>query len=260
VSWDVQSAASALLDAERARREIAPLSDEWPAMDMATGYAVQDEVIRRREGSGERIVGVKLGLTSKAKQRRMKVDIPVIGHLTDAMILASGEPVPLGELIHPRVEPEIVFVLGRPLAGPGVTAAQALGAVSAVCAGVEVIDSRYEAFRFLGPDVVADNTSAARFVVGPLSVSPERLDLSLEACLVSVEGRVTDSAAGAAVLGHPAEALALAANELGSRGTVLEAGWVVLTGGMTDAVAMQGTPGGISFEWTSLGSISLRAA
>ena len=260
MSWDVASAASTLIEAERSRSQIAPLSDWWPGMDMAAGYAIQDEVIRRRRSSGERIVGMKLGLTSKAKQQRMKVDIPVLGQLTDAMVLGAGETVPLAELIHPRVEPEIVFVLGRSLAGPGVTAAQALDAVSAVHSGVEVIDSRYEAFRFLGPDVVADNTSAARFVLGPVAVSPERLDLALEACVVSVEGRVTDSATGAAVLGHPSEALALAANELGSRGLVLEAGWLVLTGGMTDAVPVQGAPGGVSFEWTNLGSISLRAA
>jgi 2-oxo-3-hexenedioate decarboxylase len=186
----------------------------------------------------------------------MNVDSPLTGWLTDAMVLPTGVAVPQSELIHPRAEPEIAFVLGRPLAGPGVTAATAMEAVDRVYGGLEIIDSRYRDFRFTLPDVVADNASSARFVLGSVGVSPEGLDLELEAVLLEVDGAIVDSATGAAVQGHPAEALALAANDLGRRGLRLEAGWVILTGGMTDAVHVR--PGSkVAAHFTNLGSVTV---
>lgn len=247
--------ADALLEAERDGTAIAPLTDVDPGLDVESAYAIQAETLRRRLGRGEHLTGVKLGLTSVAKQRRMGIDTPIVAWLTDAMSLPLGVPLPAG-LIHPRVEPEIVFVLGRRLAGPGVTAAAALEAVASVRAGLEVIDSRFADFRFGLADVIADNASSGRYVLGPVTRGPEALDLALEACLLSLDGRVIDSATGAAVLGHPAEALALAANLLGRRGLGLEEGWAVLTGGMTDAVAL--APGqSIRAEFTHLGSLTL---
>lgn len=258
-AWDVPRAAGELLAAERDRRDRGPITDEWPGLDLATAYRVQDELLHRKVAAGERVVGVKLGLTSRAKQRRMGVDSPLTAWITDAMVLPAGEPVPLGELIHPRVEPEIVFVLGERLEGPGVTAATALAAVRSVHAGLEVIDSRYADFRFTLPDVVADNASSARFAVGGRSDAPGDLDLALEACLLEVDGQVVDSATGAAVQGHPAEALALAANALAERGLALEAGWLVLTGGMTDAVPL-GPGTSVTGHFTSLGSVTVQGA
>ncbi|GAA4383575.1 2-keto-4-pentenoate hydratase [Tsukamurella soli] len=252
--WDVSRAATALLDAEATRTDRRPVTDDWPELDLATAYQVQDELIRRKVADGEHIVGVKLGLTSRAKQRRLGIDSPLVAWLTDAMVLQAGVPVPTGRLIHPRVEPEIVFVLGERLSGPGVTAATAMAAVRSVSAGLEVIDSRFIDFRFTLPDVVADNASSARFVVGGAERDPRSLDLALEACVLSVNGTVVDSATGAAVQGHPAEALALAANALAERGIALEPGWVVLTGGMTDAVFIE--PGDqIAAEFTHLGNV-----
>lgn len=237
---------------DRVDRE--PLTDEWPDLDLETAYAVQDEVLRRKVAAGERVVGVKLGLTSRAKQQRMNVHAPLTGWLTDAMVLPAGVPVPQADLIHPRAEPELVFVLGSALEGPGVTAASALAAVDMVYGGLEIIDSRYRDFRFTLPDVVADNASSARFVIGPVGRRPDELDLALEACLLEVDGAIVDSATGAAVQGHPAEALALAANDLAQRGLRLEPGWIVLTGGMTDAVFTQ--PGGVvAAHFTNLGSV-----
>lgn len=253
------AAVDELLGRERDRRDGPPLTDEWPELDLATAYRIQDMTLARRVARGETVVGVKLGLTSRAKQQRMGVDSPLVAWLTDAMVLPTGEPVAHDSLIHPRVEPEIVFVLGRPLQGPGVTMAQAMNAVESVHAGVEVIDSRYADFRFTLPDVVADNASSGQFVLGPVSQRVDGLDLSLEACVVEVDGRVVDTATGAAVQGHPGEALALAANDLGRRGIALEAGWIVLTGGMTDAVAMQPTTA-VTVDFTHLGSISVRGS
>jgi 2-oxo-3-hexenedioate decarboxylase len=256
--WDVQRAASAVLDAESSRTDRVPLTDEWPELDgrLDLAYAVQDELLGRKLAAGQVRTGVKLGLTARAKQRQMNVTSPLTGFLTDAMVLPAGEPVPQDELIHPRVEPEIVFVLGRPLLGPGVTAATALAAVERVHGGIEVIDSRYRDFRFTLADVVADNASSARFVLGPVGRRPEDLDLALEACLLEVDGVVVDSATGAAVQGHPAQALALAANTLGARGITLEPGWLVLTGGLTPAVTIEpGTT--VAAHFTSLGTVHL---
>ena len=254
--WTVATAAAALLDAEEARADREPLTDDWPGLDLVTGYAVQDETLRRRLARGERLAGLKLGLTSRAKQQRMGIAAPLTAWLTDAMVLPAGAAVPRERLIHPRAEPEIVFVMRDRLAGPGVTAAAALAAVGSVHAGVEVIDSRYRDFRFTLPDVVADNASTGCFVTGPVGMPPAGLDLALEACLLEVDGQVVDSAAGAAVQGHPAEALALAANDLGRRGLAVEPGWIVLTGGMTDAVPVP--PGtSVAAHFTHLGSVFL---
>lgn len=250
---NVREAAAALLGTVSER---SPLSEEWPGLDVDTAYAIQDEALRLRRARGETLVGLKLGLTSRAKQQRMGIDSPLLAWLTDAMVLPAGVPVP--SLIHPRAEPELVFVLGSRLAGPGVTAATALAAVDRVYGGIEVIDSRYTDYRFTLPDAVADNGSSAYFSVGPVGLPPLALDLSLEAALLEVDGQIVDTATGAAVQGHPAEALALAANALGARGLALEPGWLVLTGGMTDAVPLR--PGSrVAAHFSHLGSITLSA-
>lgn len=257
--WDTELAAETLLAAEHARTDRGRLTDDWPELDSKTAYQIQDRIIARKVDSGERIIGVKLGLTSRAKQEQMGVTSPLTAWLTDAMALPAGEPVPLAHLIHPRVEPEIVFVLSDRLQGPGVTAASALAAVGSVYAGVEVIDSRYTDFKFRLPDVIADNASSSRFILGSVPRQPDGLDLALEACLLQVNGNVVHSATGATVQGHPAEALAFAANELGRRGKALERGWIVLTGGMTDAVFVQ-IGDHIVAEFTHLGSLTITGA
>ncbi|MGI6870699.1 2-keto-4-pentenoate hydratase [Amycolatopsis sp. 3B14] len=252
--WSIAEAARVLLAAEDAGTARGPITEEWPGLDVRTAYAVQDEALRLRLARGEKLIGLKLGLTSKAKQERMGVDRPVMAWLTDAMVLPAADPLP--KLIHPRAEPEIVFVLGSRLAGPGVTAATAMAAVDRVYAGIEVIDSRYADFRFAAPDTIADNASSSVFRVGSVGVAPTGLDLTLEACLLEADGAIVDSATGAAVLGHPGEALALAANALAERGLALEEGWIVLTGGLTDAVPI--SPGArVAAHFTSLGSVTL---
>jgi 2-oxo-3-hexenedioate decarboxylase len=258
MTWDIDTAATVLLDAERQRRDRGPLTDEWPELDLDTAYRVQKRLIEKKVEAGEKVVGVKLGLTSRAKQERMGITSPLTAVLTDGYVLEADVPIPLGELIHPRVEPEIVFVMGKRLEGPGITAATALDAVESVHAGLEVIDSRYIDFKFTLPDVVADNASSARFLVGGKALSPKNLDLTLEACVLTVNGTVVDTAAGAAVQGHPAEALALAANALAERGEAIEAGQLVLTGGLTDAVFVHAGDQ-IGAEFTRLGSVFVTA-
>jgi 2-oxo-3-hexenedioate decarboxylase len=254
--WDVESVAAELLRCEDERREREPFTDEWPGLDLDTGYEIQDLNLATRLERGEKLIGVKLGLTSRAKQQRMGVHFPFVAWLTDAMVLPVGDPVPQDKLIHPRIEPEIVFVMGERLEGPGVTAEQALAAVATVFAGAEVIDSRYRDFKFAAGDVVADNASSGAYVVGATGLAPSAVDLVAEEVLVEVDGEIVDKATGAAVLGHPAEALALAVNELARRGLAIEAGWTVLTGGMTDAVFA--TPGStVACRFATLGSVEL---
>lgn len=248
-----------LLAAEASAREIDPITDSWSDLSVETAYAIQDSSLERRRARGERLVGLKLGLTSRAKQRQMGVAEPLVAWLTDAMAMPAGDPVPLARLIHPRAEPEIAFVLGRDLKGPGVTAAAAMDAVRSVTAAVEVIDSRFRDYRFTLPDVIADNASSCGFLTGPVTRPAAGLDLSLEACLVSLDGQAFHSATGAAVLGHPGEALAHGANLLARRGLKLEAGWLVLTGALTDAVPLR-AGSAATFEFTSLGTIAVSGA
>lgn len=244
-----------LLAAEADRTEIASFADEFPEFTPDDAYRVQHALVQRRVSAGEQIIGIKLGLTSRAKQQRMGVSSPLTAVITDAMHLDPGVPIPFDRLIHPRVEPEIVFVLGTDLAGPGVTPETAMGAVASVHAGLEVIDSRYQDFRFTLADVIADNASSSYFAVGGTAAPAMGSDLANEACVLRVNGEVIDTATGAAVQGHPAAALALAANALGARGASIPAGSIVLTGGLTDAVPV--APGdSVSVEFTTLGSVT----
>ncbi len=234
-STEVAKWADYLIGAVRRNEAVHPITDVEPALTIDDAYAIQEEILQRRLSSGERIVGAKVGLTSRAKQQEMGISEPVFGWLTDAMALETDASLDLETVIHPRVEPEIVFVLGRALAGPGIGVHDVLEATSAICCGLEVLDSRFTDFRFLLPDVVADNTSASHFVLGSIMTPQTGIDLPSVGCLFEENGAVAATAAGAAILGHPATAVAELANFLSRRGRHLEAGWIVLSGGMTSA-------------------------
>jgi 2-oxo-3-hexenedioate decarboxylase len=254
--WSVAQVADRLLNAEASASAQTSISAEWDGLDLRAAYEAQDIAVRMRVVRGETVTGVKLGVTSRAKQIQVGVDSPSTAWLTDAMILPMGAPVPLDRLIHARAEPEIAFVMGSRLSGPGVSAATALAAVDHVVGAIEIIDSRFSGYKFTMMDAVADNNSSGCYVTGPISRRPEDLNLGMEACLLEVDGEIVDSATGAAVWGHPAEALAFAANALGKRGLAIEPGWVILTGGMTDAVAIR--PGArIAAHFTSLGTVTI---
>ena len=255
----ISETAAALIAAETNQLECEPLTDTWPDLLPAVAYDIQDAALRIRLARGEHLVGVKLGLTSVAKQRQMNVDSPLTAWLTDAMALEPGAAIPRNRLIHARAEPEIVFYMGDRLAGPGVTRERALAAVAAVGCGIEILDSRYRDFRFKLADVIADNASSAFFFAGLTRVSPSEVDLSAEKCEVIVGGTRVAEGFGRDVQGHPAEALALAANSLSTRGHAIEAGWVVLTGGMTDAVVLPCTS---TFEvrFAHLGDLIIRSS
>lgn len=248
--------AKALHQAITSRSEIEPFSKKGVVIGTDEAYDLQDELVALLDSP---VVGYKLGLVSKAKQIQMKVSEPVYGTLTAAMEVAPEDPVPFAELIHPRCEPELVFRIGDDIDATEhpVTASEALAATAAVTGGIEIIDSRYQAFAFTHTDVIADNTSAARYVLGTRWAHPAEVDLGLLGMILEVDGEVVASAAGASLAGHPAQALALAANHLGRRGQILPAGAVVLAGGMTDAVPLK--PGmSVAATYASLGSVTVR--
>lgn len=252
----IVEAARALYDAEQGHTEVPPLTDAWPDLDLNTGYRIQQSLVNLKIDAGEIVTGFKLGLTSAAKQKQMGVTSPLSAWLTDVMLHPRGTPVETARLIHPRVEPEIVFELAKPLQGPGVTYEQVLASVRGVRAGLEVIDSRYHDFRFKLPDVVADNASSALFVLGEDVVMAADIDLAAEGCTLSVNGAPVDSATGAAVQGHPARALATAVNDLATRGRGLKAGWTVLTGALTDAVYL-GPGNTVMARFDNLGTVQV---
>jgi 2-oxo-3-hexenedioate decarboxylase len=234
MTQDITGLAARLASAVADRTAIPPLSGELPGLDAAAGYAIQ---ALAREVAGP-LAGWKLGVTSRAKQAQVGLHEPVRGFLASANALDLGAPLRTGELIQPRAEPEIVFLMGRDLSGPAVTAADVLAATAGVATGIEILDSRFLDYRFTMPDVIADNASAGRYLVGA-PVSPDGIDLRLVGVVLEHNGEVTATAAGAASLGHPAAAVAWLARSLAAAGEGLRAGQIVLSGGLTAAVPLR---------------------
>jgi len=217
------------------RRELQAITKQVDDLTVDDAYAIQAALLELQLGRGDVLAGAKLGLTSVAKQEQMGVSEPVYGWVPASSVLDAANPVQLGELIHPRCEPELVFVLAEALSGPGVTASDVLDATKKIVGGIEVIDSRYEAFSFTLTDVIADNTSAARVMIGDGGVKPREVDLTTLGCVFEIDGQITGNATGAALLGDPAECVAMLANHLGKHGQQLDAGWIVMAGAATDA-------------------------
>lgn len=238
-------------------RDTEKLTDQHPEMSWEEAYAIQEAWRALALAEGARLVGFKAGLTSVAKMKQMGVETPVFGFLLDRFAIAEGGEAAAASLIHPRIEPEIAFVMKKRLAGPGVTLAQVLAATDFVIPAIEVIDSRYRDFRFDLKSVIADNTSAARFVLGGRARPVEALDLRTLGVVLSINGEARAFGAGAAVLGHPAAAVAELANHLARRGEALEAGQVVLSGGITEALAVAAGDH-VLLEVAELGTVGFR--
>jgi 2-keto-4-pentenoate hydratase len=225
--------ADALLAAERDRAPIRPFSKRNPFLSNDVAYATQELLVGRRGGE---VVGIKLGMTSKVKRDALGIREPVYGRITADMLVPPGLPITVAELIHPRAEPELALVVGRPIA-PGADVATVLEAIDAVHPAIEVADSRYaEPFRLV--DSVADNAGAARVVLGAPRKPAELADLHVLGCVFGFPDGF-DTAAGGAAMGHPAAALAWLAGALAARGDRIEPGTVVLTGGLTAAVPLR---------------------
>lgn len=195
-------------------------------------YAIQAEVVARRLERGEHRVGIKMGFTSRAKMMQMGLQDVIWGRLTSGMRVEEGTAIDLTDYIHPRVEPELAFILKRDLDG-AVTAPQALAAVEAIAPALEIIDSRFRDFRFTLPEVIADNASSSGFVIGPWH--DPREDFSNLGLTLNIDGRVAQAGSTATLLGHPLRSLVAAARVASQAGEPLRAGWVVMAGGATSA-------------------------
>jgi 2-keto-4-pentenoate hydratase len=249
--------ADELSQAATDRRPVEPLTDREPGLVVEDAYAIQTRVIQRRIDDGARVIGRKIGLTAKPMQELLGVDEPDFGVLLDDMFVEDGDEIDLGSLLQPRVEAELAFVMAEDLAGPGVTTARALTAIAGALPAIEVVDSRVADWRIKLVDTVADNASSGLLVVGGQLRPVTELDLRLLGVVVSRNGEVIDTGAGAAALGNPARCVAWLANKLGSLGAGLRAGDVVLPGAVHRMVAVK--PGDVfRAEFYRLGAVTAR--
>lgn len=232
----LQSAAACLEGAYETGEPVPPLIETYPDATLEDAYRIQQRVVRRWVERGDTVRGHKVGLASAAMQRQMGVDQPDYGHLTASMFHLEHQPIPIERFLQPRIEPEIAFVLGAELRGPGVTVADAARAVDFVLPALEIVDSRIQDWRISIIDTIADNASSGGVVLGSTPTKLGDVDLRLAGCVLHSGGMVAETGAGGAVLGSPINALVWLANTVGPLGVALQPGHVVLPGSMTKAI------------------------
>jgi len=254
----VDEVANTLLKAEDDKSPLAPLTETYPQMTVHDAYSVQMAVIKRKCARGEVLVGRKVGLTSKAMQDMLGVSEPDFGCITSSMMIHEDEDLHVRELIQPRIEPEIAFVLERDVRGPGETMPTVLASTKGVLPSLEVIDSRIKDWKIKLQDTVADNASSARVIAGERMNVVGSIDLAKVGVVFEKNGEVISTATGAAVLGNPALAVAWLANKLSEFGTYLLAGSFVMPGSLVAALpAKRGDQFRAVFD--RLGSVSVKA-
>lgn len=253
----IEALAEHLENAELNARDVVKVTDQYPQMTFTEALDVQWAIRRRKESRGTRIVGMKMGLTSWAKMAQMGVDKPCYGFLADYFSVPQGGAIDTKALIHPKVEAEIAFVTRDELSGPGCHVGQVLAATDFIVPAVEIIDSRYQNFKFDLVSVIADNSSSSRFVIGGRPLSVDAVDMRTLGVVMEKNGDVVELGAGAAVLGNPAASVAMLVNMLADRGEVLPAGSFVMTGGITAAVAVQAGDS-IVVRYQHLGDVTMK--
>lgn len=252
-----QELADRLWGAERGGAPIPPLSEEFPLLTVDDAYAIQTINVEKKLAEGRLLRGRKVGLTAKAMQQLVGVNEPDFGILLDDMFVEDGEEIPTDSLLQPRVEAEIAFLLGEDLAGPGVTTSNVLAAVKGVLPAIEIVDSRIADWKVALVDTVADNASSGRLVVGGCIKPVDFLDLRLMGIVLSRNGQVVETGAGAAALGNPARCVAWLANKLAKFDTKLRSGDIVLPGALHRMVVAQ--PGDtFRAEFEHLGAVTVR--
>src|ERR1700681_2776846 len=235
---DRKKCADTLIAAEKARKQAVQLSKTWPDITIEDAYAISTEVAKRKMAAGAKLIGHKVGLTSKAMQRSSQIDEPDYGHLLDYMMVPDGGRVPHENYCLPRVEIELAFIMGKPLKGPGIALPDVLRATEYVVPAIEIVDARLQDPRKI-VDTVADNGAAAGIAVGGRPVGPLDVDLRWVGGMMYRNSEIEETGLAAGVLGHPALGVAWLANKLGSMGTALEPGHLVLAGSFTRVVFAQ---------------------
>src|SRR5256886_3400585 len=235
---DRNKAADVLMRAEKERKQATQLSATWPDINIEDAYAISTEVSKLKLASGAKLIGHKVGLTSKAMQRSSQIDEPDYGHLFDDMMIADGAKISHENYCRPRVEIELAFIMGKPLKGPRVGLAEVLRATEYVVPAIEIVDARLQDPRRIF-DTVADNGAAAGIVVGGRPVKPLDIDLRWVGGIMYKNSEIEETGVAAGVLGHPALGVAWLANKLATHGVALEAGHSVLAGSVTRGVFPQ---------------------
>jgi 2-keto-4-pentenoate hydratase len=256
---DIASLAHRLIAAEQQCVPIEPITFLYPNLTEDDAYRVQMAVIATRVEHGDRVIGRKVGATSQAIQRFLQIDEPIYGTLLESNQVTNGETISLSQLIHPRVECEIAFLLGEDLVGSGIAVADVVEATQTVVASLEINDPRTREWKIGSREAIADNGVAARFVLGEQRVPMEGLDLPNVTVVLKKNGEEVASATGAAVLGDPARAVAWLANKLAENHQRLKAGEIVLPGSMTPIYPV-GAGDRVAAEFEALGSVSVRFA
>lgn len=231
----VADAAGRILRAYEKHTAIGPIVDAFPEATVTDAYRIQQEQVRNWVEAGDTVKGHKVGLASLAMQRQMGVHQPDYGHLLASRFHLEHMPLDASGFLQPRIEPEIAFVLGHELCGPGVTVADAMRAVDFVVPALEIVDSRIRDWQISIVDTIADNASSGGVVLGSRPTRLDATDLRTVGCTFHINGEIVSTGAGGAVLGSPINALVWLANTVGPLGITLEAGHVVLPGSMTRA-------------------------
>jgi 2-keto-4-pentenoate hydratase len=248
--------AADLAQAERSREPIAPLTSGHPDIDVVDAYEIQLINIRQRVAEGARVVGHKVGLSSKAMQQMMGVDEPDYGHLLDEMQIFEDVPVKAGNYLYPRVEVEVGFILSADLPGADCTEDDVLAATEALVPSIELIDTRITDWKIALCDTIADNASSAGFVLGKARVSPAEIDVKTIDAVLTRNGEVIAEGRSDAVLGNPVTAVAWLARKVESFGVRLRKGDVVLPGSCTRAIDARAGDEFVA-EFAGLGSVHL---
>lgn len=248
---EIAQAAGMLHEAERTRRQCGLLSLRHPEMTLDDAYAVQAALVARKRAAGARVIGWKIGLTSRAMQQALAIDTPDSGVLLDDMLFADAGTVPAGRFIQPRIEAEIAFVMKAPLAGTGVTRAEVLAATDYVCPSLEILDTRIlrsdpaSGRARIITDTISDNAANAGLVLGPQRHAVDRVDLRWIGAIVFRDGVVEETGLGAGVLNDPVTGILWLVHRLARYGQGIEAGQVLLSGSFIRPIE---APPGSRFE------------
>ncbi|CCQ97456.1 2-hydroxyhexa-2,4-dienoate hydratase [[Clostridium] ultunense Esp] len=255
--YTLEEMALRLREAEEKKEGIRPLTDLMPSLTPEEAYEIQLINIRRRISQGERVVGKKIGLTSKAMQHLLGVNEPDYGHLLDTMEIEAGSRAPWEKLLQPKVEGELAFILKERLKGPGVTTLDVIKAVDQMVPSIEIVDSRIRDWKIKLPDTIADNASSGLFLLGKEKVPLRDVDVTEIGMALYVNDTLVNTGVGAAALGNPLYSVAWLANFLGRFDIPLEAGEVVLSGALSAAVEVH--PGDrVKVEFADLETLTVQ--
>jgi 2-keto-4-pentenoate hydratase len=255
----MKALAEMLLAAEQTQKPIPPLTESDPGISVEEAYRIQLLVMEMKKSRGQAVIGKKIGLTSLAMQNMLGVKEPDYGHILDGMVVMEAEKILTTDLIKPRIEGEIAFILKEDLQGPGVTLTEVIRCSEGVIPSLEIIDSRIVDWKIKLPDTVADNASSARIVLGGTITPIKKLDLRTVGMVLEKNGEVVATAAGAAVLGHPAQAVAWLANKLAAYDIALRKGEVILSGSLTAAMPV-GAGDFVRADFGPLGDVKIKFA